>query len=95
MIKLVRQIPQVTVNEPDGAFYVFPDVSFYLGKSAQEKKIANVHDLCMYLLYNAHVSTVPGNAFGDDQCIRISYSASDENIEKAISRIHSALLALK
>ncbi|HLG34082.1 MAG TPA: pyridoxal phosphate-dependent aminotransferase, partial [Bacteroidia bacterium] len=95
MVKLVRQIPHVTVNEPDGAFYVFPDVSYYLGKSAQEKKIDTLNDLCMYLLYNAHVSTVPGTAFGDEKCIRISYSASDENIEKAITRIHNALLVLK
>jgi aspartate aminotransferase len=95
MLSLVRKIPHIKVNEPDGAFYVFPDVSFYLGKSDGEKKINNVHDLCMYLIYKAHVSTVPGDAFGNDNCIRISYSASDEMIQKAIERIHSALIALK
>jgi aspartate aminotransferase len=95
MINLLRQIPHISVNVPDGAFYVFPEVSHYLGKTADGKKIENVHDLCMYLLYHAHVSTVPGNAFGDDKCIRISYSASEENIEKAIRRIHNALLELK
>jgi aspartate aminotransferase len=95
MIKLIRKIPHVTVNEPDGAFYVFPDVSHYLGKNDGEKNLNTLNDLCMYLVYKAHVSTVPGTAFGDEKCIRISYSASDENIEKAVSRIHSALLALK
>jgi aspartate aminotransferase len=95
MIKLLRQIPHITVNEPDGAFYVFPEVSYYLGKTADGKKIENVHDLCMYLMYHAHVSTVPGTAFGEDKCLRISYSASEENIEKAIGRIQRALMALK
>ncbi|MBK5284584.1 MAG: pyridoxal phosphate-dependent aminotransferase [Bacteroidia bacterium] len=95
MIKLFRQIPNVIVNDPDGAFYIFPDVSFYLEKKDGDKKVDNVHDLCMYLLYTAHVSVVPGNAFGDDKCIRLSYSASEDDIEKAVSRIHNALLALK
>ena len=95
MIKLLKEIPNVTVNHPDGAFYVFPDVSYYLGKSDDGKKIDTLHDLCMYLLYKGHVSTVPGTAFGDDKCIRISYSASEENIEKAVNKIKAALLALK
>lgn len=94
-LSLLKKIPNIKVNEPQGAFYVFPDVSFYLGKSDGEKKITSVHDLCMYLIYKAHVSTVPGDAFGDDKCIRISYSASDEMIQKAMERIHSALTALK
>jgi aspartate aminotransferase len=95
MLSLVRRIPGIKVNEPHGAFYVFPDVRFYLGKSDGEKKMNNVNDLCMYLIYKAHVSTVPGSAFGDENCIRISYSASDELIQKAMERIHSALTALK
>jgi aspartate aminotransferase len=95
MLSLVRRIPGIKVNEPHGAFYVFPDVRFYLGKSDGEKKMNNVNDLCMYLIYKAHVSTVPGSAFGDENCIRISYSASDELIQKAMERIHSALIALK
>lgn len=95
MLSLLRKIPNIKVNEPKGAFYVFPEVSFYLGKSDGEKKINNVNDLCMYLVHKAHVSTVPGNAFGEDKYIRISYSASDEIIQKAMERIHSALAALK
>lgn len=95
MLSLLRKIPHIKVNEPKGAFYVFPDVTFYLGKSDGEKTINNVHDLCMYLIYKAHVSTVPGDAFGNENCIRISYSASDEMIQKAVERIHSALMALK
>ncbi len=95
MLSLLRAIPNIKVNKPSGAFYLFPDVSFYLGKSDSEKKIDNVNDLCMYLLYKAHVSTVPGTAFGEEKCIRISYSASDEMIQKAVERIHSALTALK
>ena len=94
-LSLLRKIPGIKVNEPKGAFYVFPEVSFYLGKSDGEKKINDVNDLCMYLIHKAHVSTVPGNAFGDDHSIRISYAASDEMIQKAIERIHSALSALK
>ena len=95
MLTLLREIPNITVNEPQGAFYVFPDVSFYLGKNAGEKKLIDLHDLCMYLLHTAHVSTVPGTAFGDERCIRISYSASEENIIAAVSRIKNALLSLK
>ena len=95
MIKLLKEIPNITVNKPEGAFYVFPDVSYYLGKRSAETNMHDLHDLCMYLLYTAHVSTVPGTAFGDDKCIRISYSCSEEDITKAVSRIRNALLSLK
>jgi len=81
---------------PDGAFYLFPDVSYYLGKSTLNGSlIQNGMDLCMYLLNEAHVSTVPGDAFGEDNCIRISFAAADEKLVEAFDRIKSALDKLK
>jgi aspartate aminotransferase len=80
---------------PDGAFYVFPDISSYYGKSDGDKKINNSKDMSMYLLEKAHVGTVPGKAFGDPNCIRISYATSDKLIEKGINQIKLALSHLK
>jgi aspartate aminotransferase len=80
---------------PDGAFYLFPEVSSYFDKTAPDGSvISNATDLCMYLLNQAHVSVVPGEAFGAPQCIRISYAAADEILEKAFERIRLALEAL-
>jgi aspartate aminotransferase len=80
---------------PGGAFYVFPDFSSYLGKSVNGKKIENSMDLCLYLLEDAHIATVPGSAFGAEGCVRISYANSDENLNKAMKRLKDALAALK
>ena len=95
VLNLMKTIPHWKVNKPEGAFYVFPDVSAYFGKSFDGKKINNSTDLCMYLLYHGNVSLVPGEAFGDGNCLRFSYAASDEKLVEAIRRIKGALLLLK
>jgi aspartate aminotransferase len=95
VVKLVREIPHLKVYDPDGAFYVFPQVNAYFGKSINGKKISNSNDLCLYLLEEAHIATVPGDAFGDDNCIRISFATSDEKLVEAMKRMKDALVALK
>jgi aspartate aminotransferase len=91
VLKLMASLPNWHVNKPEGAFYVFPDVHAYYGKSFEGNKIETSTDFCMYLLYHAHVSLVPGEAFGNDNCLRFSYAASDEKLIEAISRIKKAL----
>ena len=95
LIGLVNKIPGVITNKPNGAFYLFPDVSYYYGKSNGSKTINNSTDLCLYLLDKAHVALVPGEAFGSPECIRISYATSKEQITEAINRIKPALENLK
>lgn len=95
VLKLTREIPGVKVNEPQGAFYLFPEVSSYFGKSAGDRKINNAADLAMYLLEAGHVATVGGAAFGAPECLRFSYATSDENLIEAIQRIKNALVQLK
>lgn len=87
----VKAIPEWICNNPDGAFYLFPDVSAYFGKSYQGHTINTATDLCMYLLHEAHVSMVTGEAFGADRCVRISYATSDEKLTEAMRRIKAAL----
>jgi aspartate aminotransferase len=94
VLELVNEMPGWKLAEPDGAFYVFPDVSVYYGKSNGAEKIENADDLCMYLLNTAHVSTVTGRAFGTPNCIRLSFANSLEKIEEAYRRIKKALAAL-
>ena len=91
IIELLSAIPGFRMNQPQGAFYVFPDVSHYFGKNIQGKTINNASDFSMFLLEKAHVATVTGQAFGNDACIRISYAASVENIQEAVKRIAKAL----
>ena len=91
IIELLNTIPGIQVNQPQGAFYVFPDISAYFGKTLKGKKIENASDFALYLLEEAHVATVTGDAFGNGDCIRISYAASEENIRTAIGRIAAAL----
>lgn len=91
IIELLSAIPGIHVNQPKGAFYVFPDVSAYFGKTLKGKMIENASDFALYLLEEAHVATVTGDAFGNGDCIRISYAASEENIRTAIGRIAEAL----
>lgn len=91
ILSLLRDIEGFTVNEPDGAFYVFPDVSAFFGKTFQGTTVNNATDFALYLLEKAHVATVTGDAFGDPNCIRISYAASEEQIKEALSRIAKAL----
>ena len=91
IIQLLSEIPGIKINQPEGAFYVFPDISFYFGKTLTGKKIENASDFALYLLEYAHVATVTGDAFGNSNCIRISYAASEKNIRTAIARISKSL----
>jgi aspartate aminotransferase len=95
VMELMKDIPGFRFAEPDGAFYAFPCIEYYFGKRDGEEVINNADDLCMYLLNKGHVSTVTGSAFGDDQCIRISFANSTPNIEKGFERIGEALGKLK
>ena len=94
-LELVKAIPGFKCFEPEGAFYVFPDVSYYYGKSNGTDIIKNASDLSMYLLNTAHVSSVMGDAFGETYCVRFSFANSMNNIERAWSRIADALSKLK
>lgn len=94
VLKLLKEIPGLKVNQPQGAFYVFPDVSFFFGKQYNGTVIKTPDELCMYLLRDARVSLVTGEAFGDNNCIRISYAAADEDLVKAIGRIAESLAKL-
>tara|TARA_B100001287_G_scaffold22519_1_gene16475 strand:- start:274 stop:1461 length:1188 start_codon:yes stop_codon:yes gene_type:complete len=91
MLKLLSEIKGFKCNKPEGAFYVFPDVSSFFGKTFKGNKITNASDLSLFLLKEALVATVTGDAFGNPNCIRISYAASKEQIIEAISRIKSVL----
>jgi len=92
---MMKDIPGIHLNHPDGAFYFFPDVHLYFGKKNADFKINNSTDFSKYLLNEANVSTVSGKAFGNDDCIRISYATSEEKIREAIRRIKEALKHLK
>lgn len=91
---MLSEIPNIRIDEPAGAFYVFPDVSYYFGKKDGDTVIPDADALCMYLLEKAYVSTVTGGAFGEPNCIRISYAASRADIQKGFNRIKEALLRL-
>jgi len=91
---LLDEIPGFKTNIPQGAFYFFPDVSAYFGKSDGETTINTAGDLCIYILDHAQVSLVTGEAFGDDNCIRLSYAASEEDLREAIKRIKESLSKL-
>lgn len=95
VVRLARQIPGIKVNEPQGAFYLFPEITSYYGKSAHGQTITSDSDLAMYLLNVAHVATVSGSAFGTPGYIRLSYATSDENLVEAFRRITAALAELK
>lgn len=93
--QLLKDIPGIKANYPQGAFYFFPDVSSFFGKSDGTKVIRNSDELCMYLLEKAHVSLVSGDAFGDEKCLRLSYAASEKDLTEALKRMKEALGALK
>ncbi len=95
MFKLLSEIPGMKLNNPNGAFYFFPDISYYFGKTDGTNTISNSNDLCMYLLNKVFVALVPGDAFGNPQCIRFSYATSKENLTEAARRIKEALAELK
>jgi aspartate aminotransferase len=94
VMKMLSEIPGIRCIEPEGAFYVFPDVSSYFGKTFNGTVIANSDDMSMYLLEQGHVSTVSGNAFGEPACIRISFAASQEDLVKGFNKIKDALAKL-
>ena len=91
IISLLSKIDGFKLNNPQGAFYVFPDISFFFGKKLKTKKINNSTDFAFFLLEEAHVATVSGEAFGNNDCIRISYAASEKEIIEAVRRIKSAV----
>lgn len=91
----LKKIPGLKTNVPQGAFYVFPQVEYYFNKKAGDYHIKNGTDLSLYLLEKAHVSVVPGAAFGDDRYIRLSYATSDDILVEAIRRIENALGELR
>ncbi len=91
VLDLLGKIDGIKTNTPQGAFYVFPDVSYYFGKTIQGKSIENASDLSMLLLESANVATVTGDAFGAPNCIRISYAASQDELKEAIKRIADVL----
>ena len=95
VLELIKDIPGFKCSEPDGAFYIFPDVSYYYGKSDGTQTVANAADFSMYLLNTANVSSVMGDAFGEPNCVRFSFANSMTNIERAWARIKEALAKLK
>lgn len=95
VLKALEEMDGVLVNEPEGAFYFFPDVSSFFGKSANGKTISNATELSLYLLEEALVAVVTGEAFGDPNCIRISYATDEATLTKAMERIDSALQKLQ
>ena len=95
IVKLTKEVPGLEVNDPQGAFYLFPKCSSYFGKADGDRVINNSTDLAMYLLEVGHVATVGGDAFGSPECFRMSYATSDENIIEALRRIKETLARLK
>ena len=92
---LMKDIPGIKMNQPKGAFYFFPDVSSYFGKSYNGEVIKDATDLCMFLLNKGLVALVSGDAFGNPECLRISYATSEEVLKESINRIKNTLTLLK
>jgi aspartate aminotransferase len=95
VVGLLREIPGFKVNMPDGAFYAFPDISYYFGKSDGTTTINDSDDFCTWLLNESYVATVAGSGFGAPDCMRISTAAADEQLEEACERIKTAVAKLK
>lgn len=95
VLKIMKDIPGIKANIPEGAFYIFPDVTYYFGKKYGDIEIHSATDLSMYLLTNAHVALVTGEAFGDSNCIRFSYAASESKLVEALKRMKEALALLR
>ena len=92
VVKLMQDIPGLKLNVPEGAFYVFPDVSYYFGKTLNGTEIKDATDFAMYLLAEANVATVTGEAFGNPNCLRLSYATSEAQLAEALTRIKNALV---
>ncbi|MBK7183225.1 MAG: pyridoxal phosphate-dependent aminotransferase, partial [Bacteroidetes bacterium] len=95
VLGLLKEIPGLKMNTPDGAFYIFPDISSYFGKSYDNYHIKNSNDLSMFLLEVGNVALVSGDAFGDDNCIRFSYATSEDRLIESVKRVKEALAKLK
>ncbi len=95
IVSLAGEIPGIRLAIPDGAFYIFPDMSSFYGKQYNGFVVKNSDDMSLFLLDQGHIATVPGSAFGEDSCIRISYATSDEKISEAMRRMKDALALLK
>jgi aspartate aminotransferase len=94
VLGMLKEMPGVKANTPEGAFYIFPDISYFIGKKYKDTTITSAHDLCLYLLSEAMVALVSGESFGANNCIRISYAASEETLVKAMTRVKEALAKL-
>ncbi len=94
VLSLLKEMPGVKANTPEGAFYIFPDISYFFGKSYQGTIINSAHELCLYLLSEAMVALVSGESFGAPECLRISYAASEETLVSAMNRVKIALAKL-
>ena len=90
-IELMKAIPGLKINEPQGAFYLFPDISSFFGKSDGETTVNNANELCQYILTKGHVALVDGEAFGSPNCLRLSYAASEAQLREALSRMKQVL----
>ncbi len=95
VLGLLKEIPGVKTTVPDGAFYIFPDISYYFGKSYNNYHIKNSNDLSMFLLEEGNIALVSGDAFGDDNCMRFSYATSEERLIESVKRVREALAKLK
>jgi len=95
VIRMLEEIPGIKTNRPPGAFYIFPNVKHYYGKSTGSFTVKNGDDLCLYLLEKAHIAIVPGASFGNPNCVRISYATSSEKLTEALKRMRAALELLK
>ncbi len=95
VLNLLKEVPGTETNVPQGAFYLFINVKSYFGKSDGAQTINDANDFCMYLLNKAHIALVPGGAFGDDDCVRLSYATSNDLLVEAVDRMKNALAALK
>jgi aspartate aminotransferase len=95
VLSMLSEIPGMHTNHPEGAFYVFPDISAFFGKSDGHTVIRDADDFCDYILTNAYVGLVSGSAFGDPRCFRLSYAASEAQLREAIRRIKTVLGKLR
>ena len=91
VIRMLEEIPGILTNKPPGAFYIFPNVKHYYGRSFGDFTINSGDDLCLYLLEHAHVAIVPGASFGNPNCVRISYATSSDKLTEALKRMRLAL----
>lgn len=94
VLGLLKEIPGMKTNVPDGAFYIFPDISYYFGKSYENYRISNSNDMSLFLLEVGNVALVAGEAFGDDKCIRFSYATSEDQLKESCKRVKEALAEL-